>query len=198
VEPGGAARLERLCEKRRLHQRLAAGKRDPATGSIDEHAVLVDLGHHLGYGHVAPDDGARAGGAEIRAIATRGASFARGRVLAVHPGDGVVGTHRHARTTDDATIGFEEELGFDALAFRAVAPPAAQRTAFEEDGHANARAIVHGEPLDVEDGTGPQGHAMIQPPCLPAPWLLQVVIGAPSCRKSGGIRKRTQNRGGAA
>jgi hypothetical protein len=39
------------------------------------------------------------------------------------------------------------------LRFGVVAPPAAKRTAFQEDGGAQARAVVQGEGADLEDYT---------------------------------------------
>ena len=44
-----------------------------------------------------------------------------------------------------------DQFGVGGLAFRVVAPPAAQRAAFEEHGGADAGTVVDRELADVED-----------------------------------------------
>ncbi len=57
-----------------------------------------------------------------------------------------------ALATPDATGFIEEQLRFRRLAFRIVTPPAGKGASLEKESGTNARTIMDGEPLDVENG----------------------------------------------
>ena len=54
----------------------------------------------------------------------------------------------------DAAVLDHCTCGLQLQAFRVVAPGAAQRAALEEDGGADARPVLGGEALQVQDGAG--------------------------------------------
>lgn len=56
-----------------------------------------------------------------------------------------------ARETPDTTAGIVGDLRTEGDCLRVVAPAALQRTAFQEDGRADAGTIVQRAPLNVEN-----------------------------------------------
>jgi len=63
-------------------------------------------------------------------------------------------TDHETMATADAPQGGEDQLRLSGYPLRVVAPQTVQRAAFEKDRGPDARAIVDGEALDVEDGAG--------------------------------------------
>ena len=66
-------------------------------------------------------------------------------------GNGLLRTSLAACPAARAAVGVEEELCFEALALRIVAPGAGERAALEKDGGADALAVVEGIFLDIEN-----------------------------------------------
>jgi len=64
---------------------------------------------------------------------------------------GMVGAGEYTLATGDTPFGNVAKLRFRVLPLGIVAPEAAQRATFEEDRGADARAIVQGEALYVEN-----------------------------------------------
>jgi hypothetical protein len=64
---------------------------------------------------------------------------------------GMVGTRKNTLAAGDTAFGTVAKLRFRVLPFRIVAPEAAHGASFEEHSCADARTIVQGEPLYVED-----------------------------------------------
>jgi hypothetical protein len=62
-----------------------------------------------------------------------------------------MGTNSDALSASQAAVFEEHQVRLRVLAFRIVAPPARQGTAFEENRGPNAGAIVQGVALDVEE-----------------------------------------------
>lgn len=114
---------------------------------------MIDLGYHLLDGHLAPDGLAHLGVTRFRADAAALALGPIGDRLSIDPADGVVRARVETRPAADAAILAQDDFALRCLAFRVVAPPAAERAAFEEDGSADAGAVVNGIFLDVENQT---------------------------------------------
>ena len=64
---------------------------------------------------------------------------------------GMVWTCDDALTAGDTSFGYVAKLGFRALSFGIVAPEAPHRAPLEEHSCADARTIVQGETLNVEN-----------------------------------------------
>jgi hypothetical protein len=64
---------------------------------------------------------------------------------------GMIRTCDDALTAGDTSFGYVAKLGFRVLPFGIVAPEATHGASFEEHGCADARAIVQGEALNVEN-----------------------------------------------
>lgn len=142
ISPAG---FQALDEKIRLHQGLATTEGDPAAGFIVEGLVLEDLFQHLEGGHLPSDTltgSGRAHASTIPAAAAGPGVIAR---------EGGFFAELDARAAPYAAFWHEGEFRLPLLAFGVVAPLASQRATFEENGGADAGAILDGIPLDVED-----------------------------------------------
>ena len=64
---------------------------------------------------------------------------------------GMVGTRKNTLAAGDTAFGKVAKLRFRVLPFRIVAPEAAHGASFEEHSCADARTIVQGEALNVEN-----------------------------------------------
>ena len=64
---------------------------------------------------------------------------------------GMVRTCDDALAAGDTSFGYVAELWFRVLPFRIVAPEAAHGAALEEHGGADARSVVQGKALNVEN-----------------------------------------------
>ena len=114
-------------------------------------AALEDLRHHLRDRHLLASDPARFGVADFDAGPAACAFLPVGRHAFGIPGDRSLRAHRYASAAPDAPVWPKHQFRLWGLALGVVTPPATQGTTFEEDGRANAWAIVNGELLNVKD-----------------------------------------------
>ena len=85
------------------------------------------------------------------AAAVECTSFAEEDVQAIAQFMRMAGAYLDAFAAGDAAVGKVTKLGVGMLPFGVVAPEALHGTTLEEHGCANARSIVQGETLDVEN-----------------------------------------------
>ena len=147
----GATRIEQRSQKRRLHERLAARESHATFRLFKKNPVPENGVHDFPNGHPFAHDlpGGRRAGISARAahraiVHTRGQRTYSIRGFAKRTG-------LAALATSVAAVFENHNLGTRRLTFGIMAPRAAEWTALEEDGGANARAIVQGIFLDVED-----------------------------------------------
>ena len=129
--------VDHLADKRPLHQRFAAGKRHPASGHGVDVGVLAQPPRQILRRPSRPGDlpqPLRAGGH------ARAAGDAPVRMRA----------DRRARPAMRAGGVADHQLRLRAQPFGVVAPLAAQRAALHEHRRPDARAVEHGEFLDVK------------------------------------------------
>lgn len=146
-----AAFFQKLDEELVLQQRFAAGERDTTTRFIEEHHILLDLFHNLSRRHLFADDLTSLCIAELDAGAARQTDLPESDELPVLTDDSIVLAELHAVAAAQAAILVQDEFLLGRNRFRVVAPLAPERAALQEDGRSNARSIVHGIPLNIEN-----------------------------------------------
>jgi hypothetical protein len=146
--PAGSQKCEQEIP---LHQGFPTGKGRPAAGFVVEGDVPLYLRHHLRDRHLSASHLARFGVADFDASPAACASFPIDRYAPGIPGGRPLCAHGYASAASDAPIWPEHQFRFRGLALRVVTPPTTQGTTFEEDGRADAWAIVNGEFFDVKD-----------------------------------------------
>ena len=100
-----------------------------------------------------PGDLARFRLADLGALAAAAAESG-GAHGAIHLLDGVLRTGGNAIAAMAAPLLEIQQLGLQPLTFGIMAPPAGERTTFEEDGGADSGSILRGKPHDIEDHGG--------------------------------------------
>jgi hypothetical protein len=130
---------------------LPARERNAAAGKLIEELVGQDLVHDLLHSHAAAFEFKCAREAGGNALATELAPFPDEGVDAVVKFVGVIRTGGDAAATGNATIRVVAKFRCGMLALGVVAPEALHGAAFEEYGCADPRAIMKGEPLNVEN-----------------------------------------------
>ena len=158
LDEGVDARLvqppQQLFDVAREHRRFAAGERDAAAGVAVEGQIAEEERQQLVDLPVAADPFESAGRADLGAGAAAVAERAvegdgRARAERFRRADG------HAVAASDAVLLEEGDLRAGADRFRVVAPDAGQGAALEEDGRADARAVVEGVRPHVDDQGSP-------------------------------------------
>jgi len=140
----------------RLKKRFAAGNgHAPFRAGIELAVLLHDPQNGIDRADVAIGNKRLGGtglGAGLVAVAAVGAMDGEG--FSRRPGDGTVRTGFDAARAGfaEAATGVEGDLPESFLGFRVAAPTATQRASLEEDHRADARAVVDGIFLDIEDG----------------------------------------------
>ncbi len=142
---------QQFAKKRILQRRLAAGHGHAAAGVVVEGLVAQQEFRHLVGRAFEADELARVRLARRHALAAQLAH----RDIARY---GVAGERERAARADGdaasappAALGVVRELRTPRPRFRVVAPGAAQRAALEEDHRPDARSVIDGVVLDVED-----------------------------------------------
>ena len=134
-----------------MREWLAAGEGYAAAGIVVEDFVLEDFGEDFVRGHIFADEFEGAGIAALGAGAATGAVCAVEDVFAIAHAVALPGAVLEAPATADAFVRREEEFLLVAMGLGVVAPEATQGAAFEEDGGADAGAVVDREFFDIED-----------------------------------------------
>ena len=140
-----------------LGQRFASAQGHAAAGTGVKDAVLFHVVQDVLHRAARAVHGERLGGA---CAGTELIHAATGPVD-VHAfgrkSQGVFRTDADAGSAGKALVAVVAEFLFHALGFGVAAPPAAQGTALEEDDGADARTVVDGIFLDIEDKAGGVG-----------------------------------------
>ena len=134
-----------------LKQRLAAGERDPAAGLPVEGDVLQRFGENLLHGQVAALSADCARRTCLHALAAERACMRTDQRMTVLHHPRLRGTQICAAAAAGALFPIQRELGVDLLGLPICTPAAAQLATLEEDRRPDARPIVQGEFLNVED-----------------------------------------------
>ena len=150
VIAGPPAGVQRLEEKFRLHEGLAAGEGD-AAAVAEEYLVLVELRHQLFDGVTPAAKFARLGRADVAAFAAAVAEAVVRNERAAACGDRSVRTAPDAGAAADALFAAEEHRRHHRLALGIMAPPAGERASFEMHRGARAGAVVYRIFFYVED-----------------------------------------------
>lgn len=144
------AHKQQCTKKVCLHQRFTPRKRRTPTRLIVEDDVLFNLGDNFVDADLAADYLPGVSDARVHTLA---AERAPGRIR-----DHSVGRQRYRTAwtcsntlpTRQAPADSQTVLRRPVPALRIMAPPAAQRTSFEENGRSDTGTVMNGIPLDVE------------------------------------------------
>jgi hypothetical protein len=138
----------------RLHQGFASGKCGATAGLVVKNNIFFDFGHDLTDGYLPPDDFSCTSQTSINAFATQVAYFYIGHRLVISGRNCLMSAYLYALTAPNTSACSEAEFRMFLPAFGILAPLTIQWAAFEEHCSADARTVVYGVLLDVEDESG--------------------------------------------
>jgi hypothetical protein len=133
-----------------LHQRLATGEGDTASGLFEEQRVLPNDFEYLSNCHTPAQKLPGIRGTRIGAIPAQLASLCIAFDVSIQM-KGLVSALRNAFTTPDAAVLQIDHFRPVELTLGIVAPGTAQWTAFEENGGANSGSVMERKAHHVED-----------------------------------------------